>query len=92
MSALLASNWLWWPAGIALWLTLGWGLFAWRETLGIEHKDKGGYITLSYFCWRVFQAWPPSIFLVGLFVGLFWGALAVHLLWHWCPAGSLSVG
>ena len=85
MNALLDSNWLWWPLGITLWLALGWGFFAWRETLGIKHHDRAGYITLSYFVWRVTQAWGPAEGLIMLFVGLFWGMLLTHFWWHWCP-------
>lgn len=92
MMALLDNNWIIWPVGISLWIALGWGLFAWRETLGIRHDDTAGYVTLSYFVWRVSQAWGPFQFVLGFAVGLFWGALAVHFWWHWCPPGSVSVG
>lgn len=87
------SDWFIWPLGISIWLAIGWAGFAWRETLGIEHKGSAaGHITLSYWTYRVTQAWPPAIFLIGLFVGMFWGGLMVHFWWHWCPAGSISVG
>lgn len=81
-----------WPLGISIWLTIGWIAFAVFEALGIKHNDTKGYITLSYFVYRVTQAWPPAIFLMGLAIGLFWGGLAVHFFWHWCPPGSTSVG
>lgn len=86
------SYWLLWPLGIATWLAVGWATFSVFEARGIRHNNLGGYITLSYFVYRVTKAWPPSIFLIGLFVGLFWGGLSVHFWWHWCPAGSVSVG
>lgn len=84
--------WIIWPLGITLWLTIGWVVFSIFEYLGIKHDDTKGYITLSYFVWRVTQAWPPSMFLLGFSVGGFWCGLAVHFWWHWCPAGSISVG
>jgi hypothetical protein len=86
------SYFLLWPLGISLWLFLGWAFFALFEARGIKHNNTGGYVTLSYFVWRVTSAWPPSIFLLGLSLGLFWGGLAVHFWWHWCPAGSVSIG
>lgn len=86
--------WLIWPAGISLWLLLGWATFAYFEYKGMENKHESvvGYMTLSYFTWRVTQAFPPAIFLMGLGIGLFWGGLMVHFWWHWCPAGSVSIG
>ncbi len=84
--------WLIWPIGISIWLVIGWIAFAIFERLGIKHNDVGGYITLSYFVYRITQVGPPSIFLLGLSIGLFWGGLCVHFFWHWCPAGSISVG
>jgi hypothetical protein len=44
--------------------------------------------TLSRFIYNIGSNWPLSIFLMGMFCG----GLAVHLFWHWCPAGSLSAG
>lgn len=84
--------WIIWPAGIAIWLTVGWVVFAVFETLGIKHNNTGGYLTLSYFVYRVTQAWGPAEFLIGVMVGGFWCGLAVHFWWHWCPPGSVSTG
>lgn len=83
--------WLIWPVGITVWLTIGWVAFAYFEWKGLGHDHAAGYITLSYFVYRVTKAWPPAIFLMGLGVGGFWVGLAVHFWWHWCPDG-LSVG
>jgi len=38
--------------------------------------------TLSRAIWSLGQKWPLSIFIMGMFVG----ALVVHLFWPWCPA------
>lgn len=84
--------WVIWPVGITIWLILGWVVFAIFEALGIKHNNTAGYITLSYFVYRVTKAWQPSIFLMGLIIGLFDGGLAVHFWWHWCPPGSVSTG
>jgi hypothetical protein len=84
--------WFVWPFGIATWLFVGWVVFGIFERLGLKHDNAAGYVTLSYFVYRVTQAWPPAVFLIGLFVGLFWGILCAHLWWHWCPPGSVSTG
>lgn len=84
--------WLIWPLGLSIWLAIGWAAFAYFEAKGLRHDSTAGYITLSYFVYRVTSAWPPSIFLLGNGVGLFWGGLMVHFWWHWCPVGSTSIG
>jgi len=79
-----------WIVGIPLWLILGWAAFAFFEARAFRHPERQN--TLSAFLFSVGQRFPLSIFLVGLLIGLFWGALATHILWHWCPPGSVSVG
>jgi hypothetical protein len=81
-----------WPIGIGIWLILGWSAFAFFEARAIRHKDRAGYLTLSMWCYTLGAKFPLSIFLAGLLLGLFWGGLAVHVLWHWCPPGSTSLG
>lgn len=86
------SYWIVWPAGIAIWLALGWGAFAFFEARGLRHDARKDQITLSMFCYTIGSKFPLSILLGGLMIGLFWGILATHLLWHWCPPGSVSAG
>lgn len=92
MTEIFTNYWIVWPVGIAIWLAIGWfefGRFEWQALLA---SHKAGQITLSMFCYTVFTKFPLSLFLTGLFVGLFWGALMTHLTWHWCPPGSVSGG
>lgn len=49
---------------------------------------KRGKTTLSRYTWNAFQVWPP----IAVLFGMFFGGLAVHFFWHWCPPGSLSAG
>lgn len=84
--------WYVWPIGIGLWLIVGWGAFAYFEAKALNHPTRKDQITLSYFCYTIGSKFPLSILLGGLVVGLFWGVLGTHLLWHWCPEGSISEG
>lgn len=86
------SYWYVWPIGIVLWLILGWSAFAFFEAKALNHSARKNQISLSYFCYTIGSKFPLSIFLGGLFVGLFWGILATHLFWHWLPAGATSAG
>jgi hypothetical protein len=86
------SYWIVWPVGIALWLALGWAAFAWFESRALKHGARKDQITLSMFVYTIGSKFPLSIFLLGLMVGLFWGGLAVHFYFHWCPPGSISGG
>jgi len=86
------NYWYLWPIGIAAWLALGWGAFAWFEGHALRHDANKDQITLSMFCYTIGSKFPLSIFLLGLAVGLFWGILETHLTWHWCPPGSISAG
>ena len=86
------SYWLIWPVGIVIWLVLGWAAFAYFESHALRHDARKDQITLSFFLYTIGSKFPLSIFIGGLFVGLFWGILATHLLWHWTPAGSISAG
>lgn len=86
------SYWLIWPVGIVIWLALGWAAFAYFEAHALRHDARKDQITLSFFLYTIGSKFPLSIFIGGLFVGLFWGILATHLLWHWCPPGALSAG
>ena len=86
------SYWWVWPIGILLWLALGWSEFAYFEKKGLSKNAKPDQITLSMFLYTIISKFPLSLFLGGLFVGLFWGILMTHLTWHWCPPGSISAG
>lgn len=86
------SYWIVWPVGIVIWLAIGWAAFALIEAKALRHDARKDQITLSMFCYTIGSKFPLSIFLGGLFVGLFWGILATHLFWHWLPAGALSAG
>jgi hypothetical protein len=86
------SYWFVWPFGIGIWLAVGWAAFAWFEAHALRHGARKDQITLSMFCYTIGSKFPLSIFLGGLFVGLFWGILATHLLWHWLPPGAISAG
>ena len=86
------SYWHVWPIGIGLWLLAGWIGFAIFEAKALNHPARKDQITLSMFVYTIGSKWPLSIFLLGLMVGLFWGGLAVHFFWHWCPPGSISAG
>lgn len=84
--------WIVWPAGIATWLALGWAAFAYFEGRALRHGARKNEITLSFFLYTIGSKFPLSILAAGLLIGLFIGALGVHVLWHWCPAGSVSGG
>lgn len=86
------SYWLVWPLGIALWLALGWIAFAWFESRALAHDARKDQITLSFFLYTIGSKFPLSILLVGFLVGLFFGILGTHVLWHYCPPGSISGG
>ena len=60
--------------------------FAWFEARAIRHPDRQN--TLSRFIYTIGSKWPLSIWIMGVFAG----GLAVHLLWHWCPAISINYG
>lgn len=81
-----------WPLGIAVWLVVGWAAFAFFEARALRHGDRAGYATLSLALYTVGSKFPLSIFAGGLLIGLFFGSLATHVLWHWCPPGSVSTG
>jgi uncharacterized membrane protein len=85
------SYWILWPVGIVLWLALGWAEFAYLEKRGLMPTRKN-QITLSLFCYTVASKFPLSVFWAGLMIGLFFGTLSTHFLWHWCPPGSTSAG
>lgn len=86
------SDYLIWAIGIASWLALGWLAFAYFEDRAIRNSGDPNRHTLSNAVYTLGKDFPLSIFVLGLVVGLFWGALAVHFYWHWCPAGSISAG
>jgi len=79
-----------WLIGIPVWLMIGCAAFAYFEWKGLRYPTR--HDTLSLFLYRVGSKFPLSIFLGGLLIGLFLGAVATHLLWHWCPPGSISTG
>ena len=86
------SYWIVWPLGIAIWLVLGWGVFAIFEAKALKHDARKEQITLSMFLYTVGSKFPLSILFAGLIIGIFVGGLGVHVLWHWCPEGSVSTG
>lgn len=86
------NYWIVWPAGVALWLAVGWFEFSIYEKRALAANARRDQITLSMFCYTIISKFPLSLFLGGLFVGLFWGILMTHLTWHWCPPGSVSAG
>lgn len=85
------SYWLVWPIGIALWVGLGWAEFGVLETRALRTNDPNKP-TLSRFTYTVFTKFPLSIMLAGLVIGYFFGTINTHILWHWCPPGSVSGG
>lgn len=79
-----------WFIGIAIWLLVGWALFAFYERRAFK---KGGKLhSLSRAVYDLGEKWPLSILIFGLLIGLFTGGLGVHFYWHWCPPGSISTG
>jgi hypothetical protein len=86
------SYWLLWPGAIGFWFTLGIILFAVFEARGMRHGERKDRISLSFFLYTIGSKFPLSILAAGLFTGLFIGGLGVHVLWHYCPPGSLSGG
>lgn len=92
MMLLLTNNWIVWPVGTALWLALGWWEFGKIEARALSAKAGKSQITLSMFLYTIATKFPLSVFLGGLLIGLFFGMLSTHVLWHWCPPGSVSAG
>lgn len=88
----MGNYWFVWPVGVAMWLALGWIAFAVFEAKALNHSARKNQITLSMFVYTIGSKFPLSIFLLGLAVGFFWGALGTHFFWHWCPPGSVSAG
>lgn len=86
------NYWIVWPVGIALWVALGWGAFAWFEAHALRHGARKEQITLSFWLYTIGSKFPLSIFLAALLIGLFFGILSTHVLWHYCPPGSISNG
>lgn len=86
------NYWLAWPAGIAIWLLIGWGAFAVLEGRALRHGARADQVTLSFFLYSIGAKFPLSILLAGIGIGLFFGILGTDLLWHWCPPGSISAG
>jgi hypothetical protein len=88
----MLNYWLVWPIGIAAWLALGWSAFAWFEAKALRHDARKDQITLSFFLYTVGSKFPLSILMAGLLIGMFFGILGTHVLWHYCPPGSISGG
>lgn len=86
------SYWYVWPIGITIWLILGWAAFAYFEAKALNHNARKDQITLSYFCYTIGSKFPLSILLAGIMIGGFFIGLGVHVLWHYCPPGSISTG
>lgn len=84
--------WFVWPIGIAIWFLIGWVAFAIFEAAALRHNARKYQITLSFWLYTIGSKFPLSILMAGLAIGFFVGALGVHVLWHWCPAGSISAG
>lgn len=88
----MMNYWILWPVGILFWLILGWTEFGWIEGRALSAKAGPKQITLSMFVYTVSTKFPLAMALGCMFLGLFWGLLLTHFLWHWCPPGSLSSG
>jgi uncharacterized integral membrane protein len=58
------------------------------ETLAL--KTHG--MTFSAWMWNLQEVWPLSGFLTGFLMGGLIIGVAVHVLWHWLPAGATSSG
>ena len=86
------NHWIVWPVGIAIWLALGWIAFGFFEARALRHGARKNEITLSMFLYTLGSKFPLSILVAGLFIGMFFGGLGVHVLWHWCPSSTNSVG
>jgi hypothetical protein len=84
--------WLLWPLGILAWLTLGILAFAFMEHKALRTRERPGEITLSFFTYTLSRKFPLAVFALYLVLGMLLGGLSVHFFWHWCPAGSASVG
>ena len=85
------NYWYVWPIGIAVWSLLGWFAFGYFEHKALQANAGKNQITLSFFLYTL-SRWQPLILIVGLVVGAFIGGLGVHVLWHWCPPGSVTSG
>lgn len=72
----------WWISGSML--AIAW--FAVGEAFALRHPQRAH--TLSRFVYTIGARFPLSIWLMGVFAGI----LAAHFFWHWCPAGSISIG
>ena len=86
------NYWIVWPLGVVLWLGVGWYEFSVFESRALAANARKDQITLSMFCFTIASKFPLSIFWAGLMIGLFFGTLSTHFLWHWCPPGSISAG
>jgi hypothetical protein len=60
--------------------------FIYFEARAFRHPDRQN--TLSRAIYNLGAKWPLSIFLMGMFAG----GLSVHFWWHFCPAGSITLG
>lgn len=86
------SYWFVWPVGIAIWFAAGWAAFAVFEAKALKHGARKDQVTLSFFLYTIGSKFPLSILIAGLAIGFFLGGLGVHVLWHFCPPGSVSGG
>jgi hypothetical protein len=86
------NYWYVWPIGIVVWSILGWGAFAYFEANALKHNARKDQITLSFFLYTIGSKFPLSILMAGLMIGMLIGGLGVHVLWHYCPPGSVSGG
>lgn len=86
------NYWYVWPIGGTIWVTIGWVFFALFEKNGLRHDARKDQITLSMFLYTIGSKFPLSIFLAGWLLGGFFFSLATHVLWHWCPPGSINAG
>ena len=86
------NHWIIWPVGIAVWLALGWIGFGFFEARALRHGARKDEITLSMFLYTIGSKFPLSILVAGMLIGSFFGGLGVHVLWHFCPPGSIPAG
>ena len=92
------SYWIVWPAGIVLWLIIGWAAFAYFEAKAMRHDARKDQITLSMFIicalsfvfqvcrWNIFENFFQSFSSRqrSFPFSLFWSfkCASVGLRWH----------
>jgi hypothetical protein len=81
--------WTLWLCAIAIVVVVPFAIF---ESRALKHSARANQITLSHYCYTIGSTWPLSIALAAYFAGAFTWGFFVHVLWHWCPPGSVTGG